>query len=356
MSLQSTSTDAQPRLLLLRCDRLGDTVLALPAAVALRAALPDAHIAFCCRPENAPLVALVEGIDEVIPWAPEAGTAELRPQLASFDGAAMLLPKPPALAWALWRSGVRVRVGSARRWWAPLFNQRVGGSRRSGGLHESEQNTRLALALAAAFGGAEPAAQAPLPRLRFSQGLQEQATAALNAAGLASGSEAAPFVILHGGSRGSAKDWPLERMLELAARLVADGCQVGWTVGPVDQAVQAAIHAQLGTAAHFIVAPPLDVLAALLARAACVVANSTGPLHVAALAGAPVLGLYPPVRACTPDRWGPLGPRSRSIVAPLLADEPDPIPNPAAAPEDLMTRISVDQVYEQVRAQLGCAP
>ena len=340
-----------PRVLLLRCDRLGDCMLALPAAVTLRALLPDAHISFCCRPENVPLVSLVDGIDEVIAWDPDSGTASLGETFKSFDAAAMLLPKPPSLAWALWRSGVKIRVGSGRRWWSPLFSHRVAGSRSAGVLHESQQNTRLAIALAQALGATaapQPTEQL-LPSFTFPEAVTNQAHDTIAAAGL---DGEGPLVILHGGSRGSAKDWPLEHMVELANHLIADGCQVGWTVGPVDAAVQQRIAESLGDTAHFIVAPPLDVLAAVLSQAHCVVANSTGPLHVASLAGAPVVGLYPPVKACTPDRWGPIGPGARSLTAPLQPGESNPIPKPDLAPDDLMTRISVEKVYALVQTQL----
>jgi ADP-heptose:LPS heptosyltransferase len=199
----------KPRLLLLRSDRLGDCMLALPAAATLRSLVPDAHIAFCCRPENLPLVSLVQGIDEVIPWDPATGAASLRDKLQAFDGAAMLLPKPPSLAWALWRSGVNIRVGSARRWWSFLFSNRVAGSRSSGLLHESQQNTRLAIALAQAVGATEAPQSIDqlLPTFDFPEAVMNQAHNLIAASGL---SGEGPLVILHGGSRGSAKDWPLK--------------------------------------------------------------------------------------------------------------------------------------------------
>ena len=49
----------------------------------------------------------------------------------------------------------------------------------------------------------------------------------------------------------------------------------------------------------------LPELAALYARASVVVANSTGPLHLAAALGTPVVGIYPQLTAMSPARWGP---------------------------------------------------
>ncbi|MGH7442656.1 MAG: glycosyltransferase family 9 protein, partial [bacterium] len=44
-------------------------------------------------------------------------------------------------------------------------------------------------------------------------------------------------------------------------------------------------------------------------------AGSTGPLHLAAAQETPVLGLYPPLRAMSALRWGPLGSR-RAVLSP----------------------------------------
>ena len=59
------------RLLVIRTDRLGDTVLTLPGVMALKKALPDAQIDMCCSPGLAPLVDCCSAVSEVLPWKPE---------------------------------------------------------------------------------------------------------------------------------------------------------------------------------------------------------------------------------------------------------------------------------------------
>jgi heptosyltransferase-2 len=54
-------------------------------------------------------------------------------------------------------------------------------------------------------------------------------------------------------------------------------------------------------------------LVVVLARAAVVVSNDSGPMHVAAAIGAPTLGLFGPE---TPVMYGPLGLRSRALYRP----------------------------------------
>ena len=70
-----------------------------------------------------------------------------------------------------------------------------------------------------------------------------------------------------------------------------------------------------GSSGRALLAPPTDLheLAALLRRASLMVANDTGPLHLAAALGTPSLGLFGPTRA---ERNGPYGPHGRGLQSP----------------------------------------
>ena len=75
--------------------------------------------------------------------------------------------------------------------------------------------------------------------------------------------------------------------------------------------------------------PSLPALAAVLARARVAIGPSTGPLHLAASAGTPVVGLYPRLLSQNPARWGPRGPVVRILQPPFdtrLAHPMDAIP------------------------------
>jgi ADP-heptose:LPS heptosyltransferase len=86
----------------------------------------------------------------------------------------------------------------------------------------------------------------------------------------------------------------------------------------------------------------LRTLAAVLSLARVVVANSTGPLHLAAAVGTRVVGLYPSRKAMSPRRWGPVGEPHRVM-------QPDSIEchcPPRGC--QCMEKITVDQVAEEV--------
>jgi ADP-heptose:LPS heptosyltransferase len=94
------------------------------------------------------------------------------------------------------------------------------------------------------------------------------------------------------GAQHATKCWPAAHWRALAHRLAAEGKIVAGTGAAHERALLdgAPVIDAFGA--------PLDVTAALLARAKVVVANDSGLLHLASAAGAPVVGLYgPTVRA-----------------------------------------------------------
>jgi ADP-heptose:LPS heptosyltransferase len=94
-------------------------------------------------------------------------------------------------------------------------------------------------------------------------------------------------------------------------------------------------------------------MAAILSRAAVVVTNSTGPLHLAVALGVRTVSVYSPLPARCAARWGPYpawvegDDTHRVLVAPLRGSG-------RAAVED-MGAVSVDEVWRQCRAQLARA-
>jgi ADP-heptose:LPS heptosyltransferase len=111
------------------------------------------------------------------------------------------------------------------------------------------------------------------------------------------------YVVLNPGAAWPNKRWPAERFGELAARLrdqTGLGALVTW--GPSERALAESVAAASDGAARL--APPTAVadLAVLMRDAALVVSGDTGPLHIAAAMGTPVVGLYGPT---WPERNGP---------------------------------------------------
>ena len=68
---QNPYTQTPKRFLLVRTDRIGDTILTLPAVTALRKKYPDSFISFLAQPYTVPLVEEYEGIDLLLTYDSE---------------------------------------------------------------------------------------------------------------------------------------------------------------------------------------------------------------------------------------------------------------------------------------------
>jgi ADP-heptose:LPS heptosyltransferase len=106
--------------------------------------------------------------------------------------------------------------------------------------------------------------------------------------------EAAPWAVVHPGATASSRRYPPEAFAAAARRLVRDvGCTLVFTGTDAERGLVAGIQRTMGVPSHSL-AGALDVaeLAALIALAPVLIANNTGPVHLAAAVGTPVVDLY----------------------------------------------------------------
>jgi ADP-heptose:LPS heptosyltransferase len=329
-----------------RTDRIGDLILTLPMAEALRQHDSDARVTFVVQEYTRSLAGLSPFVDDILSIPArdiERGINDFASILRAkrFDAAFFAYPRP-GIAIAARRAGIPIRVGIAYRWYSMLFTHRRKEHRNPSLLHERDYNLRLL----ESAGISSPADLRP--RLEIPEALRTTAGELLTAAGLAPDR---PFVVLHPGSGGSARDWPVERFAALARGLheADDDLHILVTGTPTEAALVRDVVTHGGAKVSALPAPvELSQLAAVMAEARLCVANSTGPLHLAAAVDTPVLGLYPFERVCHPRRWGPLG--RRGIV---LTPQQDPhcgdCASGACALHDDMTRISVAEATEAAR-------
>lgn len=295
------------RLLVRLPNWLGDVVMAAPTVAAIARALPGAQVTAEVLAPFVPLARLLPGVHEAGPVAPVRG-----PRSAWAAGSALaarrydvavVLPRGAraALAPRLARIPVRVGFGGPGRGW--LLTHGVTGWRPLRSAHRSAFYGALAL----------PFGEAPVGPLELAAPPRalEQAEALLARLGRRG---ERPLVALEPGARyGPAKCWPPERFGELARLLLAQGADVV-TVGTartrdVEQQVARIAGSGLLRAAGR--TDDLEVLIGLLAQANLLVTNDTGPMHLGAALGTPVLALF----GATDLRVsGPLGPGPRRLL------------------------------------------
>jgi lipopolysaccharide heptosyltransferase I len=295
-----------PRILLVRLSAIGDVIHAMPIACALRERFPQAHLAWAVEERAGDLIEGHPAIDQriVLPrgwlrWP--AGVWRLRKQLRelAFDTAidAQGLTKSAAVAWL---SGAKRRIGMGGRWGREISRWLNNDLVNTDGLHAIERGLKLLEPLGI---------QSPSVRFDVHAAAADQNTAAelINRLGLADG-----FVLVASGAGWPSKLWPVDRYAAVAAYLGRR-----WNVPSLliwGNEAERARAEQIIVAAegHARLCPKITLLqlAAVARRARFAIGSDTGPLHLAAAAGAPCIGLYGPWPA---DKHGPYGPQHMNL-------------------------------------------
>lgn len=354
-----SQTIEAPRVLIVKRSSLGDVVLALPVACALRDRYPDAHIAWVVESRFADVVLGHPALDEVIlvnrqylgkplelirEWWRMRGELRRRRfdwtiDLQGLFKSAMLLPC----------SGAARRIGRAehrRELSYLLYNER--SPLQPENLHAVNRYLEVAEYLGCDI-------SRPRFDLPVQPGSLEWADAVIRDAAMPPDR---PLVGLNAGTSHARKCWPPERFVEVA-NAVGD---VNWVVlgGPDEKDLAYGIADQI-RGPNVVTAGRTDLpkLVAMLSRLDAVISGDTGPMHISAALGVPVVALFGPTNPATN---GPFGPRHR-VLAPRAAAEAGK-PRPSRGPtssrawfepddRDWMLDIEVPEVIAALTEVLG---
>lgn len=295
------------RIGLLRNDALGDTLLVLPVATALKRYDRELEVELVCNDAFVDLMTTHPDLDASV--ADPGGTArELAKVLRERRYDAIIVLRPtPRNAWACYRARIPIRVGTAFRFYGPLFNYRWYGHRRKNRMHEVDYNLELLKVLLDRDPGAPEYYLPPPPEERAS------ALAILEKVGI---DHNRSLMAIHPGSRGSALAWPVHHFVSLAERLREQDIQVVVT-GTPDEADRTAPVAAVEGVHDLTGRTTLGELAWVYKECDTLIANSTGTLHLASAVGTKVVGIYPAAAINSPIRWGPYGPGHKTFRGPV---------------------------------------
>jgi ADP-heptose:LPS heptosyltransferase len=298
------------RVLISRTDRLGDLILALPFVETLKYRYPECRIEVLASLYASPILENNGSIDGIVRVLNQQLVADRlykkdllqKVKQAEYQVVVALYPERH-ICQLFHKAEIPHRIGTAGRFHSVFFNHRLIHSRKSNKKHECEYN----LDFLRYFREGETV---HMPTVYPSDKEVTHARRILKEAGVEG-----RFVVLHPGSGGSAERWPLDRFLKLYHELEHSDVEVVLSGSEkegetIDQRSQ-----ELGLTVRQITGDTdLRTLAAALSLADVVVANSTGPLHLAAAVGTKVLGLYTGKAVMAPARWGPLGRHDRVLV------------------------------------------
>lgn len=293
------------RTLAVRLDSMGDVLVAGPAIRAL-AATSD-HVSVLAGPLGRSAAELLPGVDEVLcweaPWVaadpdpvdPDA-VDDLRALIADggYDRAVVFTsfhqsPLPTALVLRLagvpWIGAISVDYPGS------LLDVR---HRVDDDIPEPERALSLARACGAELPDGDDGLLAVRP-VRTPDHLP-----------LPPGGIGAPYVVLHPGTSAPARAWPADHYRSTCTRLVELGFHVVVTGGPAERELTG--YVADGEGHDLGGSLGLEELAGVLVGAEAVVVGNTGPAHLAAAVGTPVVSLFAPTVPAV--RWAPYGVRS----------------------------------------------
>lgn len=328
------------RTLAVRVDNAGDVLLTGPALRALAAG--SSRLELLASPQGAESARLLPGIDDVLVWRcpwidaapPEVECDDIerlieRLRQRRFDRALVFTsfhqsPLPTALALRL--AGIK---------WIGAISEDYPGSlldlRHL--VVDDQPEAERALSLASAAGFDLPPGD--FGRLQLRQPLPDVTHLV----------SATPYVVLHPGTSVPARAWPPERYAEAGETLRSAGWRVVVTGAPAEKDLTKAVVGSTD-AVDLSGRTSMAELAAVLAGAAAVVVGNTGPAHLAAAVGTPVVSLFAPTVPAT--RWAPY-----RVPCVLLGDQQAPCRNTRATQcpvpgHPCLTSVPADDVLRAV--------
>lgn len=195
---------------------------------------------------------------------------------------------------------IPVRVGTAGRLYHwQTCNYLVRFSRKRSHLHEAQLNLKLLKP----FGIKE---NFSLNTIARSYGLKKLQSLKAEFAALIKKDKF--NVVIHPKSQGNAREWSMENFTALIQLLDAGKYNIFVSGTEAEKKfIQPLLDATKNKVIDIIARIPLNQFISFVNECDAVVANSTGPLHIAAALGKNALGIYPPLKPKHAERWGPVG-------------------------------------------------
>jgi heptosyltransferase-2 len=294
------------RILVIRLDRLGDVILSTPVLQALRSHFPHAFIAMMVQPACHDVVEGNPYLNEVILYDKEsahhsvAATIRFARTLRQFEfDTALVLHPSNRSHWIPWLARIPVRIGYDRKcgW---LLTHRIPHLKQEGQKHEAIYTLELLELF-----GISPAT--PKSFVPIHDWAKQRVDALFTESSIQPSDQ---LVAIHPSASCISKRWMPDRFAQVADRLITEqGIKICLVAADTDalyahQVAQGMRRVPVNFAGRLSVAE----LAALLARCRLLISNDSGPVHVAAAVGTPVVDIFGRnQRGLSPLRWDPLG-------------------------------------------------
>ena len=332
-----------PRLLITRTDRIGDLVLTTPLFKALREKFPKAWIAALVFLEHREIVEGNPYLDEVILYDKKGSERGLWGQFRfsqklrskKFD-VVIHAHGTNRMHLAAWLAGIPVRIGYDRRMsWALTYVHPY--NKKEGKKQEAEYLFELLEPLGVT---------SPKEIATFFPVTERSIRALENLCASHKIPQDLPWVVLNPSASDATKMWPAKRFAELVTRIQKDRPSIFLAIGTfhdrslIEQLIKNTPVPVFDLSGKL----SLGTLGVLLKKASLLISNDSGPVHIAAAVGTPVVSIFGRYEAgLGPQRWQPVGKNSR-----VVAKDVSHIPV-ADRKFTYIDEITVDEVHQAVR-------
>ncbi len=299
--------DKLKKILIVRTDRLGDVILSTPVIKNLRRHYPDSYIAFMCRPYTRQALEGNPYLDEVIVYdkygsqksLPESIKFAFKLKKKKFDLALILHPTNRTHLIAF-LAGIPKRVGWDKKL-KFLLTDKLKQNKDQGIKHESEYNLDFLRYLG--IPTTEKELYFPLrekENKRVNEILEKNSI-----------NKEDKIVVVHPSASCPSKRWPQDKFIELI-KIINKGQKTKTIV--ITSADQKQFGEKIIKETEAIDLRGLLTIsetASLLNKASLLISCDSGPVHIAAALGVPVISIFGRNQAgLAPQRWTPLGNKS----------------------------------------------
>ena len=308
------------RIIISRTDSIGDVVLTLPLADALKRSIPGCTVIFLGREYTRPVVELCRYVDEFAEW--HTPSTPSLPGLHEEDGVELLkrlkgdviLHVFPVreICVAARKARIPLRIATSGRFYTwYTCNRLLRIPRRNSDLHESQLNLKM-------LKGLGITREYTLEEIADMYGLMDEMQNAKRKMQNAKSDKPGSgmfTLILHPKSKGSAREWGLANYARLIGLLPPEKFSILVT-GTKEEGIGMAefLETHRDRVTDLTGKLTLAEFISLIASADGMVAASTGPLHLAAALGIQAVGIYAPMRPIFPQRWAPVGLHATCLV------------------------------------------
>lgn len=301
------------KFLIVRTDRIGDLLLTTPVIYEIKKKITSSFVAVLTNDYAKEILFNNSDVDLIYSINDNNVYKNIKTQ--NFDTAIILYPRF-SISLKIFLCGIPERVGTAYRWYSPLFfNKKIKVHRKNSGMHEADLNLLMIKDIIGET-KAKKLFYYPMEaeRIRADEYLVKN--------------NIKEFIMIFIGGRGSADNLSPEKYADITCAIrnkINKKIIIGYGLNEYEKIKRFKLKLNDYDGIHILEQPfKIRDLAALIEQADLFISGSTGPMHIAAALGKKTLVFFPD-KGALPDRWGPIG-NKNSIIEPEKGKRMDDIP------------------------------